>query len=233
MQHAIVTGGASGLGQAIVAALIAHEFEVTVWDVAARPKVDVADHTAVMQAAARYTAPLDVLVNCAAVNYIDWIEDLHPKDFNRVMQVNACGILNCTQAVMAKLYGGGTVCNIISNAAHVPMNASLAYNASKAAAEMMTRQMAHELGPRHGITVFGLSPNKLAGASEMSRYTAQRVAQVRGWSPEQVSKAQNASLPTGKATPTELPAEFLAWLLAQKDRHKYLQGCILTYGGPT
>jgi NAD(P)-dependent dehydrogenase (short-subunit alcohol dehydrogenase family) len=111
------------------------------------------------------------------------------------------------------------------------MTASLAYNASKAAAAMMTKQMAHELGPEYGITVFGVSPNKLAG-TVMSAYTAIRIAEIRGWHPEEVARRQAAALPARKETPVRLVAEFVAWLLTKKERHEYLQGCILNYGGP-
>jgi NAD(P)-dependent dehydrogenase (short-subunit alcohol dehydrogenase family) len=232
--HYVITGGASGLGAAIVAALaepVKHSF--TIWDVTDEEKnnrVDVSDWGDVEDAAKRIDH-VDVLVNCAGVNYIDWFEDMHPADFERIIQVNCNGIMHCTQALLPKLRGGGTVCNILSNAAHVPMTASCAYNASKAAATMLTRQMAHELGPRHGITCFGVSPNKLT-ATNMGAYTAQRVAQLRGWSPEQVAKNQRAALPAREETPVEIVADFIAYLLTKKERHKYLQGCILNYGGP-
>lgn len=232
--HFVITGGANGLGAALATMLRSDQHVITIWDTATAVKhhgVDVADWGDTEQAA-RGINQLDVLVNCAGVNYIDWIEDMHPADFERVMQVNCNGIVHCTQALLPKLRGGGTVCNILSNAAHVPMTASMAYNASKAAATMLTRQMAHELGPRHGITVFGVSPNKMTGNSSMSAYTAERVAQLRGWSPDQVEKHQRAALPAREETPVEVVAEFIAFLLTKKIRHKFLQGCIIPYGGP-
>ena len=45
----------------------------------------------------------------------------------------------------------------------MPMTCSLAYNASKGAAHIMTLQLARELTKKHGITVFGIAPNKLKG----------------------------------------------------------------------
>lgn len=227
--HAIVTGGANGLGKAICDALHLQGVTYTVWDII--NGVDVGDYASVTKAAAKLDVQLDMLINCAGINYIDWFEELEPQDFDRVMRVNAYGIFHCTRAVLSFLYGGGTVCNITSNASHMPMTASLAYNASKAAAAMITKQMAHELGPRYGITVFAISPNKLAGTN-MSAYTAERVAQVRGWTKDQVQRRQDAALPAREETPIELLAEFAAFLLSKKERHKYLQGCTLDYGGP-
>lgn len=226
--HILITGGASGLGRALVNAL-QPTMQVTVWDVT--EGVDVSDWCSVARAARNITQPLDILVNCAGINSINWFEELMPEDFIHTLHVNALGIFYCTRSLLPHLYGGGTVCNITSNAAHLPMTASLPYNASKAAAHMMTKQMAHELGPRHGITVFAVAPNKLADTG-MSRYTAQRVAEVRNWTNEQVQQKQLAALPAREETPVEVLAEFIAFLLSKKERHRYLQGCIIPYGGP-
>src|SRR5215471_20506803 len=157
--RALVTGAAGGLGKCIVKQL-KPAFEIVLeWDL--KNGVDVSDWASIHKAA-DHIDHLDVLVNCAGINHIEWFDDLAPDDFERVMGVNALGIFNCTQALLHQLHGG-TVCNILSNAATLPMTASLAYCASKAAATQMTRVMAHELGHSHGITVFGVAPNKLAG----------------------------------------------------------------------
>ena len=144
------------------------------------------------------------------------------------MDVNAFAIYRTTKALLEKLRGG-TVLNIISNASHVPMTCSLAYNASKAAAHMMTLQMARELKKTHDITVFGISPNKLKNTG-MSAATDARVPGLRGWTPEQAAEYQRAALPSGEETDPEVLAEFIAFLLSNKERHKYLNGCILQYG---
>jgi NAD(P)-dependent dehydrogenase (short-subunit alcohol dehydrogenase family) len=225
--RALVTGAAGGLGACIVKALRQYCNIIYEWDI--KNGVDVADWAGVHMAA-EHIDQLDILVNCAGINHIEWIDDLQPEHFSRVMNVNAMGILNTTQALLHQLHGG-TIVNILSNAAHMPMTASLAYCASKAAATQMTRQMAHELGHSHGITVFGVSPNKLANTG-MSAYTAQRVQMVRGWTQSEVHANQLAALPAHEETPPELVAEFIAFLLSNKDRHKYLHGCIMTYGGP-
>jgi NAD(P)-dependent dehydrogenase (short-subunit alcohol dehydrogenase family) len=227
--HIIVTGGANGLGALLCKELNNAHNTVIEWDL--QNGVDVADWPSVRKAA-ELIDHCDVLINCAGINCITWLEDMLPEDFEYTMGVNAMGIFNCVQALLSQLHDDeGTICNIISNAAHIPMTASLAYNASKAAAAMMTRQMAHELWPRYGIVVFGVSPNKLA-ATGMSRYTAQRVPLVRGWSSEEAHLRQQAALPLGKETPPELVAEFIAFLLSKKERHMYLHGTVIPYGGP-
>jgi NAD(P)-dependent dehydrogenase (short-subunit alcohol dehydrogenase family) len=107
------------------------------------------------------------------------------------------------------------------------MRCSLAYNASKAAAHMMTLQLARELAP--DVTVFGISPNKLKGTG-MSLEIERQVQRTRGWSPEQADAYQQQSLLSGLETPPEAVAEFLAFLLKTKARHQYLTGCVLPYG---
>jgi NAD(P)-dependent dehydrogenase (short-subunit alcohol dehydrogenase family) len=123
----------------------------------------------------------------------------------------------------------GTIVNIVSNAAHMPMTCSLAYNASKGAAHIMTQQLARELTRKHGITVFGVAPNKLAGTG-MSADIDRQVVATRGWTKEKAVEYQLAGLLAGEETPPKLVAEFITYLLQDKQHHKHLTGCILPYG---
>jgi NAD(P)-dependent dehydrogenase (short-subunit alcohol dehydrogenase family) len=147
-----------------------------------------------------------------------------------IVNTNAKGIFMMTKACLPALKESkGTILNITSNAAWTPMTASIAYNASKGAAHIMTLQMARELTKRHGITVFGVAPNKLEG-TEMSEYIDSEVERVRGWSKDEAKQYQLNGLLTGKETPVERVAEFIVWLLQKKERHEFLTGCILPYG---
>jgi NAD(P)-dependent dehydrogenase (short-subunit alcohol dehydrogenase family) len=146
------------------------------------------------------------------------------------MNINAKGIFRMTQwALPALVKSKGTVLNIVSNASHMPMTTSLAYNASKGAAHIMTLQLARELSKRHGITVFGISPNKLKG-TEMSKDIEEQVIKHRGWTREYAEQYQINALLAGEETDPAQLAEFIAFLLSTKPRHKFLTGCILPYG---
>ena len=111
----------------------------------------------------------------------------------------------------------------------MPMTCSAAYNASKGAAHILTLQLARELTKKNGITVFGISPNKLQGTG-MSREIEKQVLGTRGWTAEEAQRYQLAALVTGEETPPRMVAEFVGFLLSSKARHQYLSGCVLPYG---
>src|SRR5690606_9658407 len=172
----------------------------------------------------------DVLINCAGVNITGWLENVLEQDWDHVMDVNAKGIYKMTRWMLPALARNqGTVLNIVSNASHMPMTTSLAYNASKGAAHIMTLQLARELTKKHGITVFGISPNKLSG-TEMSADIERQVVKHRGWTPEFAAQYQLNALLAGEETDPAQLADFVAYLLQSKAHHKYLTGCVLPYG---
>lgn len=223
MSNILVTGGAAGLGAHIVRVLRDQGHVVISYDIkdgqdVLRPQLSVGERHYV-----------DVLINCAGVNRINWLPDVSEDEWDSVMDTNVKGIYKMTQAVLpGLLQRRGTVVNIVSNAAHMPMRCSAAYNASKGAALILTKQLARELTPQ-GVTVFSVSPNKLRG-TEMSDSIDQQVVKTRGWSIEEAQRYQLAGLLTGEETPPEAVAEFIAFLLQDKAHHKYLSGCDLQYG---
>jgi len=226
MSKILITGSASGLGKAICNALLKDgQHELFAFDIRGACDVKAPYET--------YGPPpsrLDILINCAGVNITGWLEDFSESDWDRVMDVNAKGIFKMSQWALPELKKTrGTILNIVSNASHMPMTTSLAYNASKGAAHIMTLQLARELTKKHGITVFGISPNKLSG-TEMSKDIEEQVIKHRGWTAEYAKQYQLNALLTGEETDPVQLAEFIAFLLSSKPRHKFLAGCILPYG---
>jgi len=225
MSNIIVTGGSKGLGAYIVSAL--HEQRHRVFDYSlesggdvTRPDLDVALLMLDQQ--------VDVLINCAGINEINWLHAVTEKEWDRIIDTNLKGIFLMTQALLPQLrQQKGTVINIVSNAAHMPMRCSAAYNASKGGALILTKQLARELAP--DITVFSISPNRLAGTG-MSAHIDARVIETRGWSLEEAQRYQRSALLTGEETPPVLVADFIAYLLQTKVHHKFLTGCDIPYG---
>lgn len=225
MSSILITGAGNGLGQALAVALQADGHTVWSYDIGHGYDVRTPDLNLLDR-----IGHIDVLVNNAGVNEIDYLDNFTEDQWDRVMGVNAKGIYMMTRAALPWLIESkGTVLNIVSNAAHIPMTCSLAYNASKGAAHIMTLQLARELTRRYGITVFGVAPNKLAGTN-MSRAIDDQVMVTRGWTREYTEQYQRQSLLTGEETQPAQVAEFIAFLLQDKDHHKSLTGCVLPYG---
>jgi NAD(P)-dependent dehydrogenase (short-subunit alcohol dehydrogenase family) len=221
MSKILITGSNNGLGRAIFNALRDSGHEVIGYDI--EDGLDVRNPKII-------THDIDVLINNAGVNLIDWLPNFSEAKWDEVMDTNAKGIFLMTQAYLPQLIkNSGTVLNIVSNAAHMPMTCSLAYNASKGAAHIMTKQLARELTKQHGITVFGIAPNKLGGTI-MSDKIDEQVVATRSWTKEYAHQYQINGLLTGEETPPEAVAEFIVYLLHDKDHHKFLTGCILPYG---
>lgn len=173
---------------------------------------------------------IDVLINNAGINLINYLEAFSEAEWDDVLDTNAKGIYMMTRLCLSKLIASkGTVVNIVSNAAHMPMTGSLAYNASKGAAHIMTLQLARELTRRFGITVFGIAPNRLAGTG-MSDSIDQQVIKTRGWTPEYARQYQLQALLAGAETDPAEIAGLLTYLLSTKDRHRFLTGTVLPYG---
>lgn len=222
MSKILITGSANGLGREMKLALQAQGHEVIGYDHE--------DGVDVRQPDLQGLQELDVLINNAGVNLINYLEDVSETAWNTVMDTNVKGIFKMTQACLPMLIKSkGTVLNIVSNAAHMPMTSSLAYNCSKGAALMATKQLARELTRRHGITVFSVSPNKLKGTG-MSDDIDQQVVRTRGWTLEEAQRYQLQGLLAGEETDPKAVAAFVAFLLQDKEHHKYLTGCDLQYG---
>ena len=231
MKTALITGHSSGLGAALWRRLEGMGWALVGWS--KEVGVDVTDVDSIRNAIGEASdeAPFNVVVNCAGVNYIDWHEDTPIAEWDRLMNTNARSMwLVVKELLLAKAMAKpATIVNIVSNASHMPMTNSAAYNASKGAAHILTLQMNRELKKRHDITVFGVSPNKMSG-TQMSAYIGERVCDLRGMTPEEAQAYQIAALPAGEETDPDTCAEFIAFLLSERQRHKYLAGCILPYG---
>lgn len=236
-----ITGASSGLGRLLM--LRMRELGWRVFNLSLKPAersmdidfvpCNVSNYDDVRQAAERIQhlkSPIDVLVNCAAVNNIDYLENTNVMDWDMIMDTNAKGIFLTAKCFLDQLTKTrGTICNITSDAAWKPMTGSSAYNASKGAAHILTLQLARELTRRHGICVFGVAPGKLLGTG-MSKYIDARVPSMRGWTPEEAQRYAK----TGRLWPEEIPPEhlanFLSYLLAERINHRYFSGCIIPYG---
>lgn len=175
---AIVTGGASGIGNAIARALAERGARVAIVDVRSEGAsaaaaaltgdhhagfgCDVTDETSVARTIADvvdHFGRIDVLVNCAGIVALAPAEDLEPGAWAKTIDVNLTGTYRVAQAAGRHMLaaGYGRIVNIASQAAHVGIDGHAAYCASKAGVIGMTRVLALEWGGR-GVTVNTVSP---------------------------------------------------------------------------
>jgi NAD(P)-dependent dehydrogenase (short-subunit alcohol dehydrogenase family) len=177
-RHAVVTGGAAGLGYGIAERLIASGGSVTLWDrdeaaagkaaavlgpKAFAVKVDVAQQPSVAEAMAAtlaHSPRIDALVNSAGItgpNTKLW--DYPVDDWRQVMDVNINGVFLCCREVVAQMrtQGWGRIVNIASVAGKEGNPNASAYSASKAAVIALTKSLGKELADT-GIRVNCVTP---------------------------------------------------------------------------
>lgn len=225
----LITGGYSGLGKAI--SLELEDYDTYVYILDQEDGYDVTDRSSIQKFFKDFIGEqkIDCLINCAGIAHLDWFPSITTEQYQKVMDVNALSLMLMVQEALPHLTGHGVVCNVLSTAAKVPMTNSFAYNASKGAAAMMTRQMARELIKTHGITVFGISPNKLKD-TKMTEMIDANVTSLRDWTPEQAVQYQANGNGNLEYTDPAAIAEVLAFILMEKHRHKFLNGAILEMG---
>jgi NAD(P)-dependent dehydrogenase (short-subunit alcohol dehydrogenase family) len=162
-RRALVTGGASGIGEATCRALTAAGAAVIIVDLdraraeslaatlpGATVKIfDIADEAAVTAALSDVTA-LDILVNSAGIGLVGSIEETAAADLDRLMRVNIGGTFLMTRALMPQLLASpaGSIVNLGSVAGLVGIKLRFAYCATKGAVVAMTRQLAVEYAGR-------------------------------------------------------------------------------------
>ena len=174
-RHAVITGGAAGLGFAIAQRMLASGATVTLWDrdevaLAGAAKalgagvqtvqVDVTRHDSVVQAVAQTAPKVDALVNSAGITGPNTPLVNYPVDaWNQVMQVNINGIFHCCREIVPLMQRAdyGRIVNIASVAGKDGNPNASAYSTSKAAVIGLTKSLGKELAST-GIRVNCVCP---------------------------------------------------------------------------
>jgi len=238
-QVAVVTGAGRGIGHAIAVRLAkegarvasvsrtetnaqktADEINANRADAAKAYAVDVADQTAVQEAAAKIFADfgrVDILVNNAGVTRDGLSMRMSMEDWDTVLNTNLKGAFNFTQAVMRPMIKqrSGRIINI-SSIAGLTGNAGQAnYSASKAGLIGLTKTLARELASR-GITVNAVAPGLIE--TDMTTVLS-----------DEIRQAILQKVPLGKLGEPEDIAGAVAYLASPEA--KYITGQVLTVDG--
>lgn len=189
---AIVTGGARGIGAAIVSRLRAAGHLVASLDLAVPPTAregvidiacDLADAAAIIAAVdqARQLGALGVIVHCAAFQHAAPFAELNPADWDRTFRVNVDGAFHLLRAALPDLRaaGWGRVVLITSSSYFQPPAGMGHYVASKGALTGLARGLSTELGPE-GITVNAVAPGLTATENAVANIPSEHFALVQG-----------------------------------------------------
>ena len=221
-RHAVITGGATGLGYAIAQRMLASGAKVTLWDrdgvAAARAcgelgahagwvAVDVGDHASVVAAVVQtlaQTPVVDALVNSAGItgpNTKVW--DYPVQDWANVMQVNLNGLFYCCRELVPQMRARnyGRIVNIASVAGKDGNPNASAYSASKAAVMALTKSLGKELADT-GVRVNCITP------------AAVKTAIFDQMSPEHI-QFMLSKIPMGRFGTPEEVAAMVTWLCTE------------------
>jgi glucose 1-dehydrogenase len=183
---AIVTGGNSGIGKAIVLALAEAGANIVIDYVADEQATEdlekkvaalgdqsigveadvskVEDLERLIKSAVDAFGRLDIMVNNAGIETRTSILDTTEAQYEKVMEVNLKSAFFGTQLAAKQMIaqgGGGRIINITSVHEDWPMPGNLPYCLSKGGMRMLTRTAGQTLGP-HGVTVVGVGPGAVA-----------------------------------------------------------------------
>ncbi|MDJ1479041.1 SDR family oxidoreductase [Cytophagaceae bacterium YF14B1] len=160
---AVITGGGSGIGQAIARLFAKQGAEVIILDLnetgasqtvtdilkeggkAVFYRCDVSDQSEVKKVL-DLASKVDILVNSAGVSHVGKLENTSEADFDRIFRVNVKGVYNCMSVAVEKMkkQGGGVILNLASVASSVGIPDRFAYSMSKGAVLTMTLSVARD-----------------------------------------------------------------------------------------
>jgi glucose 1-dehydrogenase len=222
---AVVTGGNTGIGKAVVLALARAGADVVI-DYVANPDAaedlekqvaalgdkaigveadvsDVSELQRLVDTTVQQFGRLDIMVNNAGIETRTSILDTTEHQYDRVMAINLKSAFFGTQIAakqMIKQGGGGRIINMTSVHEDWPMPGNTAYCLSKGGMRMLTRTAGVELAP-HNVTVVGVGPGAVATPINLSTMN----------DPVKMEKLDSA-IPIGRMAQPEEIANVVAFL---------------------
>lgn len=241
-RHALVTGGASGIGEATVKELARAGAFVWIADInlAAAEKLagavgsakalhlDVSSPDSINKAKSQLDR-LDILVNNAGIGHVGSIEATEPEDFDRLMTVNVRSVYLVTRAFLPLLLAAtqhheavGAIVNIASVAGMVGIKQRFTYCTTKGAVIAMTRQLAVEY-PKT------LRVNAVCPGTVQTPFVEGYLERFHKENKEETRAELRARQPVGRLGRPEEVASAVRYLAS--DEAAFVSGSLLTIDG--
>ena len=241
-RHALVTGGASGIGEAAVRELARAGAFVWIADInvpaaealasavgsAEAIHLDVTSRESIASAVARIDK-LDILVNNAGIGHVGSIETTEPEDFDRLLDVNIRAVYLVTRAFLPLLLAAGerheavgSIVNIASVAAMVGIKQRFAYCTTKGAIIAMTRQLAVEY-PKT------LRVNAICPGTVQTPFVEGYLEKFHKHNKEEMRAELRARQPVGRLGRPDEVASLVRYLAA--DEAGFVSGSLMTIDG--
>lgn len=173
-RRAFVSGGAQGIGAAIVQSFAGAGAKVVIGDIdlaaaselakrvdAVAVKLDIGDTAMVHQVMSQH-GPFDIVVNNAGIDQHAFFTDTTPQEWSKLLSVNLVSVLACTHAALPAMQaaGFGRIINITSEAARLGSKGGAVYSAAKGGVIAFTRSIARE-NARYAITANAIAPGPI------------------------------------------------------------------------
>ncbi|AKP51787.1 SDR family NAD(P)-dependent oxidoreductase [Cyclobacterium amurskyense] len=235
-KNVLVTGGASGIGLAIVEKFAAEGATVYVLDFNQEngqeiteklkaenhdvifKQTDVSNQAQVNEVIGGISGEIDVLINNAGVSHIGNLESTEGADLDRLFAVNIKGVFHCSKAVIGRMKanGGGVIINMASIAATVGIPDRFAYSMSKGAVLNMTLTIARDY-VKDNIRCNAISPARVH-----TPFVDNYISKTYPGKEKEMFELLSATQPIGRmAAPEEIAS--MAFFLAS-DEAKFLTG---------
>ena len=219
---AIVTGGAAGIGAAVVERFAAEGTRTIVFDINSPDPVDITDYAAVKKAVDA-AGPVDILVNNAGWDVFRPFLKTDPAFWQKIISLNLVGAMNLLHCVLPGMVerGRGKVVNVASDAGRVGSSGEAPYSACKGGIIALTKTLAREMAAKNiqlnvvcpGLTETGMLEQFMQGAGN----------------PEKLREAYRRAVPMGRlGKPHDLPG---AILFFASDDADFITGQVLSVSG--
>lgn len=219
---AIVTGGAAGIGAAVVQRFKDEGTRVIVFDLKGDPAIDITDYAAVKKAVDS-AGPVDILVNNAGWDMFKPFLKTDPAFWQKIISINLLGAMNLLHCVLPGMAerGRGKVVTVASDAGRVGSSGEAPYSACKGGLIALTKTLAREMASKNiqlnvvcpGLTETNMLEQFMQGAGN----------------PEKLREAYRRAIPIGRlGKPEDLPG---AILFFASDDADFITGQVLSVSG--